>query len=316
MLSAQSIDKAFLPVKEWDTPRFAIMGGISDCSIEKPYYSQYLQYLETLSRIIKVQYFTNTDCQNYIKTQIDVTNIEFINYSLNSIWIRDYAPIWLKNNLDNSYALANFPYGANFFGKQEQDDQFSSFLSKHLDIPLVLDFPRKQPQFYFDGGNLLVDEKNICYTAIKEDDFPPEMRKELLSQINCFDVVILEPIPEEKTGHVDVFLKLLPNKKAILAKYTTSPFKETMERNKKILIEQGLEIFEIPHFDLADQTNWSYVNSIIVNEYAFVPQYGLKSYDENATKVFRNLGFKVMPIYTDKIMQERGALHCITNFIF
>jgi agmatine/peptidylarginine deiminase len=312
---AFAIDKAFSPIQEWVTPKSAIMGGISDCENIAPYYAEYLNYMATLSKVVPVTYFTNSKCETYIKSQIDTSNIQFVDYSLNSIWIRDYAPIWLQNENDGSFVMANFPYGANYFGKHKQDDQFSSFLAQTLKVPLVLDFPRKQPPFYFDGGNLLIDEDQHCYTSLKADDFPPEMRKSLLQQINCKDVVFLTPIPEELTGHVDTFLKLLPGKKALLAKYSTSPFKEAMESNKKILSDKGFQVIEVDHIDQTGHTNWSYLNSVIVGDNAFVPQYGFAS-DKTAVAAFASLGFTVHSIKAEQVMRERGSLHCITNFVY
>lgn len=312
---AFAIDKNFAPVQEWAMPKLAIMGGISDCTNIASYYSEYVNYMEALSKVVPLTYFTNSSCKAYIKQQIDTSKIQFVDYSLNSIWMRDYAPIWLQNKNDGSFALANYPYGANFFGKQEQDDQFSAFLSKTFQIPLILDFPRKQPQFYFDGGSLLVDENHNCYTSLKEEDFSPDMRTNLLQMINCNEVVFLNPIPKELTGHVDTFLKILPGKKALLARYSSSPFKEVMETNKKILSERGFQVLEVEHIDQNGRTNWSYINSVIVGDNAFVPQYGFAT-DRGAVTTFERLGFKVYPVPAAKIMQERGSLHCITNFVY
>lgn len=313
--AAFAIDKSFSPMQEWTMPKSAIMGGISDCSNIAPYYAEYMKYMETLSKAVPLTYFTNSSCAAYIKSHIDTSNIQFVDYSLNSIWMRDYAPIWLQNKTDGSFVLANFPYGANYFEKHEQDDQFSSFLSRILQIPLALDFPRKQPQFYFDGGNLLVDEDHNCYTSLREDDFPPEMRTSLLQQINCKEVVFLKPIPQELTGHVDTFLKILPGKKALLARYSSSPFKEAMEANRKLLLGRGFQLFEIDHIDRKDHTNWSYLNSVIVGDKAFVPQYGFDA-DSAAVSTFKSLGFTVYPVQAEQIMRERGSLHCITNFVY
>ncbi|WP_413587325.1 agmatine deiminase family protein [Bdellovibrio sp. HCB274] len=312
----QVIDQAFLPVQEWAQPKSAIMGGISDCESIPSYYGQYLQYVEALSKVVRVIYFTNSKCEAYIKSQIDTSNIQFVEYPLNSIWIRDYAPIWLQNKSTGSFVLANFPYGANYFGKQEQDDQFSSFLAKSLQAQLVLDFPRKQPHLFFDGGNLLIDEDHNCYTALRVGDgFSEDIRVELLRNINCKDVVLMNQIPEERTGHVDTFMKLLPGKRALLARYSSSPFKEAMKKNKKILLERGFQIIEIDHIDQKGLTHWSYLNSVIVGQNIFVPQYGFPA-DRAVVATLQKLGFIVHPIQAGSIMKERGSLHCITNFIY
>lgn len=312
---SKTIRSSHLPVYEWDNPKFAIMGGFSLDKSKYGYHTQYLKYLEALSKVIPVKYFANDECRDHIKSEIETKNIEFINYQLNSLWIRDYAPIWLKCKDTLEYSIVNFPYGANHFDKSPADDGFSSMLSKYLDLPLLLDFPRKQVPYYFDGGNIFLDESSNCYTSIREDDPPLEFRKKLLSHINCQSIVVMNAIPGEGTGHVDMFMKLLPKKKALLAQYRNSPFSEAMDKNKEILIQNGLDVIDIPHIDKEGFTNWSYANAVIVNGGAFVPQYGHNE-DESALRVFSDLGYSVHPVVADTIMKEKGSLHCITNFIY
>lgn len=311
----KSIESSLLPIYEWESPKFAILGGFSLDKSKFGYQTQYLNYLETLAKIIPVKYFANKDCQEYIKSKIEVKNIEFVDYQLDSIWIRDYAPIWLRSKETNDYSIVNFPYGANHFDKSPADDGFSTKLSEYLGLPLLIDFPRKQVPFYFDGGNIFLDENNHCYTAIREDDPPLEFRQRLLSHINCKNIVAMNSIPGDPTGHVDMFMKLLPQKKVVLAQYRSSPFKEAMDKNKEILIQHGLDVIDIPHIDQEGFTNWSYANAVMVNENVFVPQYGHKE-DEDALRVFRDLGYLVHPVKADTIIKEKGSLHCITNFIY
>ncbi|MBO9665735.1 MAG: hypothetical protein J7501_02855, partial [Bdellovibrio sp.] len=78
VVSANGIDKSFLPVPEWLKPKAAIMGGISDCQNISPYYDEYLIYTEALSRVVSVTYFTNPTCEAYIKSKIDTSNIRFV----------------------------------------------------------------------------------------------------------------------------------------------------------------------------------------------------------------------------------------------
>lgn len=311
----QKFKKSFFPVFEWTTPKAAIMGGFSLDNEKFNCHEEYISYLDKLSKHIKVLYFANSEHQKVIKDQIDCTNIQFIDYQLNSIWIRDYAPIWLQCNETQEFKLANFPYGANHFGKSEKDDNFSYKLSEIVGLPIELDFPRKEVPFYFDGGNIFVDEDKNCFTAIREDDPPLEFRERLLAHINCENLIAMNGIPSEKTGHVDTFLKILPAKKALLASYQNQAYKIEMDKNKSVLESLGYEVIEIPQSDNENYAHWSYLNSIIIEEKAFVPQYSLDE-DEKALKIYEEIGFTVIPIKASQIIKENGSLHCITNFIY
>lgn len=311
----QKFDTSFFPVYEWTLPKAAIMGGFSLENEKFKCYEQYLTYLSILSKQIKVLYFANGENQKIIQEQIDCSNVQFVDYQLNSIWIRDYAPIWLQNFESKKFKLANFPYGANHFGKSESDDNFSYKLSEVVGLPIELDFPRKQVPFYFDGGNIFVDIERNCFTSIREDDPPLEFRKSLLANINCENIIAMFGIPGEPTGHVDTFLKILPNKKAILAKYENHFYQNAMDKNKLLLEELGYEIIEILHNDNEEKVNWSYVNSVIIDQKVFVPHYGIEQ-DEHALFVYKKMGYEVIPIMANQIIKENGSLHCITNFIY
>jgi agmatine/peptidylarginine deiminase len=257
----QKFNKSFFPVFEWTTPKAAILGGFSLENEKFKCHEEYISYLYQLSNHIKVLYFTDNKYQNLIKDQIDCTNIQFIDYQLDSIWIRDYAPIWLHCKETQLFKLANFPYGANHFGKSEKDDNFSYKLSEVVGLPIELDFPRKEVPFYFDGGNIFVDEDKNCFTAIREDDPPLEFRKNLLSHINCEKVIPMNAIPGEPTGHVDTFMKILPNKKALLASYQNQTFQIEMDKNKSILEDLGYKVLEIPQ---SDSANYFKVNPSVI----------------------------------------------------
>lgn len=314
-MKMKELKKSLFPVFEWTIPTTAIMGGFSLDTEKCGYHKEYLSYLYKLSKFIKVLYFANSECQRLIEDQINCTNINFIDYQLDSIWIRDYAPIWLQCRETKEFQMANFPYGANHFGKSERDDKFSCKLAGVMGLPLALDFPRKEIAFYFDGGNIFVDEEMNCFTSIRKDDPPLEIRKKLLAHINCNKVIAMEAIPGEKTGHVDTFMKILPHKKALIASYQNQNFQAEMNRNITILESLGYKIIEIPHSDREGQIHWSYLNSLTLEENVFVPQYDIDE-DDKALQVYENLGLRVIPIKARSIMKENGSLHCITNFIY
>lgn len=260
------IKKSFFPVFEWTRPSSAILGGFSLSEEKLGYNNQYLSYLEELSNHIPVLYFADDESKKNIESGIKCSNIIFYNYKLNSIWIRDYAPIWLQCSDTLDYKLVNFPYGANHFGKNEQDDNFSLKLSEVVGIPLAIDFPRKQIPFYFDGGNIFVDEDRNCFTSIRIDDPPIEYREKLLAHINCDKIIAMHAIPGEPTGHVDTFMKILPNKKVLLAKYEKADLNLEMIKNKSILENLNYEVIKVSHSDMDECTNWSYLNSLVVEE--------------------------------------------------
>lgn len=309
------VNNSHFPVFEWTPPRSAIMGGFTTDSKKLSCQQQYLSYLERLAQEIEVFYFCNKENENVIRSKIESSNIKFFDYQLDSIWIRDYAPIWLQSSQKPSFDFVNFPYGANHFDKSVQDDGFSSELSKILDKPLLLDFPRKHIPFYFDGGNIFVDESMNCFTSIRCDDPPLEFREKLLRNINCNKVIPMHSIPGEGTGHVDMFMKILPDKKVLLAKYDDKKLDEPMKKNKHILENLNYKIIEIPHSDIEGKTSWSYLNSVIIDKKAFIPQYGLEQ-DLEVLSIYENCNFSAIPIRAEQIMREKGSLHCITNFIY
>jgi agmatine/peptidylarginine deiminase len=317
MTSEANFSEDLRPIPSWETPRAIAVGGISMWSNKKALFDQYLNFVCALSEFIPVHFFASNDLVVQLPSMLLSSNVKFFDYNLNTMWIRDYSPIWLRGS--GVVKLCNFPYGANYFEKQEHDDQFSAHLAALLKLELAFDFPRKRPEFYFDGGNLQVDDSSICFTAIKDEDkeFPGEEgRKALLEKIGCAKVVFLNPIPGEPTGHVDTFMKIIPGQRVLLAQYECEPYRSAMLENKKILLAEGYEVICVQHSSQHGKQTWSYINSVLVGEHLFVPQYGMAEFDEKALLDYRKTGLQLRPIQADHIMNERGSLHCITAPIY
>ena len=110
------------------------------CSNKKALFDQYLNFVRALSEFIPVRFLASNDLVVQLSWMLLSSNVKFFDYNLNTMWIRDYSPIWLRGS--GVVKLCNFPYGANYFEKQEHDDQFSAYLAALLKLELVFDFPR------------------------------------------------------------------------------------------------------------------------------------------------------------------------------
>jgi agmatine/peptidylarginine deiminase len=89
-----------------------------------------------------------------------------------------------------------------------------------------------------------------------------------------------------------------------------------MLENKKILLAEGYEVICVQHSSQHGKQTWSYINSVLVGEHLFVPQYGMAEFDEKALLDYGKTGLQLHPIQADHIMNERGSLHCITAPIY
>ena len=71
-----------------------------------------------------------------LKDYGDMKNIELYNYETDDIWIRDYGPIFLKSNKDNSLLMTNWKFNAwgGKFENYSKDDSFNDWFSKVIGV--------------------------------------------------------------------------------------------------------------------------------------------------------------------------------------
>jgi len=251
----------------------------------------------------------------------DLTRVQFILRSLNSVWMRDYGPWWGLDGFGRR-GIVDWIYNR----PRPLDDVFPQHLASLWDLPYY------GPDLVHTGGNFMVDGHGRGFAStLVESENPdlsgPELQQVFHDYCGLDSLILLTPMQYDGTGHEDMFCKLL-NDSTILVGYYETPTAGA-GNNYNILNQNAaflgsltsatgnpyiVERIIMPPY--SGGISYTYTNSLIVNDLVLVPTYGFAT-DATALALYEEL----MPEYTimgfdcSTIIPANGAIHCITKLV-
>lgn len=256
------------------------------------------------------------DTNSFIKEHSPKLNLKNIKYVkaestfLSSSWSRDFNPVMIRKK-DGTAGLVVFKY------INEMDyavDQNS--LAKSFGLPVT------NVNLHLEGGNILSDEAGRVFvsTAVVENNplKKSEIEKMLLSKLGATEVVWVPRVNREfeGTGHVDMYLRLLKGRQAVVAESSDAAVNKTLNEIAAIVTAKGFKVSRLKANSkmvnrFRNQKIFpSYTNSIIVGNSIFIPEYRVPE-DKAAVSLYQKLGYKVVQIDGDSI-HFGGSVHCLT----
>ena len=244
--------------------------------------------------------------------------------ALDSYWFVDYGPFWVT---DGAGTLAVID--PRYYPDRTNDDAVPAKLA---DIEGLSIF---RPDLNLEGGNLSSDGDGTCFLTRAHQLrnlplWPYQVDEILYDYFGCEQVIWLEPLVGERTGHHDMFCKLLTADTFIVGEYTAAQDAENaaiLDRNAQRLAAarnrhgDPFHVVRVPMPDPGDSwwsgTVWrTYTNSILVNDLVLVPTYADETSQEAAAlAVYESVlpAATVMSVDSDDIITEGGAIHCVTR---
>lgn len=234
----------------------------------------------------------------------------FLNYPVNSMWIRDYGPEFVIELDGTRHIIDNYYTGPK--GNQSQDDSIP--LKIGTDNWIHSDGSRMRVHRHetsIAGGNLMTDGEGtcICSSTIYTNENPKKLPKKKIDQLmleyfGCRQLITLEPLCLESTGHIDMFAKIVSPTTILLGEFSIdthfdgNKYSETegfcendfpndyevLEKNYLTLASTNKldgrqwNIIRVPMLEpyLNNENEWvyrSYLNSQIFNGSVAVPVY-------------------------------------------
>jgi agmatine deiminase len=250
--------------------------------------------------------------------------VKFIIIPTDDVWIRDYGPM-LGYDADGQRGGVKAVYDHLPYYPQGRDNAMPLAWSTHTQTPLMpLDL-------HIEGGNLLTDGMGTLFTTQKTLVANPQFAtyadlQAYLHRVLNFDKLIITPrMRIERTGHIDLLMKLLDEKTVMLStpssKWDTARLDEVMSIFKAQTNAKGdrYHIIELPTPPL--YFNWlvypirrSYTNALTVNGRILVPIYQSKT-DDIAIRRYEDhaKGYQIIPIDCSVGINGGGAIHCMTR---
>ena len=271
-------------------------------------------FIQQVSRIIPSVVFTPTGSSlgSAVSNSDQILIYDIGDEASSNIWARDWGPITGMDSDENNKTAYFFQYPRE--SAVPVINNREKILSNY-----VYDGIHTDTAFQFEGGNLMVGQNGQCFTGVDGKGivkFPDyyEKRRQILLATGCREVYFLKNPEGERTGHIDVYVKIISENKVILADYDRASSKAFMQENEELLKQLNYEVVRIRNPSTLTEM-LTYVNSLIIGKNAFVPIYN-HEYDDSALSVYRELGFEVTPIPLKEIIKLHGALRCMTAPLF
>ena len=287
-----------------------------------------------------------------LANNVNTENVEYLNVSTNSIWMRDYGQNTVyKNDVDSIY-LVDWIYNR----PRPSDDVFPEALSDFLNINLY-QTSESPYQIVATGGNFMSDGFGTAFSSnlvLDENDgtgpyggvfYPNHSEDEIDNIMNQFmginNYIKMEELPFDAIHHIDMHMKLLNEETLLVAEYpegiSDGP---QIEENLQYILDNfttkygtPFKVIRIPSppstsgaypgSQPGNQTDGyyrTYTNSVFVNKTVLVPFYR-EEYDTIAQRIYEEAlpGYNIVGIDCDNsgnnIISLSGAIHCITHSV-
>ncbi len=275
--------------------------------------------------------------------------IHLVKVATDSVWIRDYGPLPTRA-VSGGYVFINTNYNT-----ENQNDE-----NVPINLAKLLGAGRLSIPVFFSFGYLACNSVN-CYVgrSVAEDDknategdgraYSEEQIAAMMSIATGNQVTMMNPLPYENTGHMDLWAQFVAEKTIFVIEIPDDSEKyfpgsmasslgwlkemrEHLDDAAKKFTADGYTVVRIPSpVPLREGTRTvmrSYVNSLLINGNAILPRYkkkwngknyedypdaaNLQKYESIVQKLYDTQGYKVHWVDFDYFVTFSGALHCVT----
>ncbi|OGQ91952.1 MAG: hypothetical protein A2289_15460 [Deltaproteobacteria bacterium RIFOXYA12_FULL_58_15] len=231
-----------------------------------------------------------------------------------SNWIRDWGPVFAHDER-GKMRVVEFSYGPSQYPVADQAASAIAplFGLNRYNCPLNL-----------EGGNLLFDDNGVLWTTeqvVRAN--PTKSKEEIEAELRrAFPAMTaiewLPTLPQERTGHVDMFARIVRPGEVVVADSKDRAWKEILDTVAARFAARGFnKVVRV----MNDHGRNTYTNADTYNGVAFVPVYcdpqdpdaASRRSDKAAIKAYQDLGFDVRPIFMGTMISYGGAIHCLTK---
>ena len=245
---------------------------------------------------------------------VDLSQVEFITRSTDTVWIRDYGPRFIFE--DGVRAIVDHTYNR----PRPNDNAFNAYVGG-LWGEAVYEIPLEH-----GGGNFhLFADGDAFMTDLILDENPGTTEQEvknLYGEYQNLSLTIYPGFPTsfDSTQHIDMWMLPVADRKIIIGEYassTGSPYTIT-ENAVTDLESRGYTVYRTPGWN-SGGTHYTYTNAVVLNDQVFVPRFGgsYAAQDAQALAVFQSAfaGKTCRQVYCGGIITAAGAIHCIVMHV-
>jgi len=316
-------------------PQRAVL--ISVCELLPNHEKVFLQLIEACEGHIQVGVLVNDKKQLLqavrllMKQKRAYPHIKFYHVDLDTIWLRDFGPRIAQ--LESGSVAFDFLYE----GTRPRDEKMPKVWAdltglRYHAVPWTM-----------QGGNLLFNGKGLALTTRRifddnhvrfENPIPgsdPEVERremvinEFRKECNLSQIVVLEPLRNEATRHVDMFTAFVADDHVLVSQVSRSadPVNSALlDRNaavlEKVKLDDGrkLRVTRVPTPPRNDKFWSTFTNVIFANDLVILPAFksDQNAYVERAVSIYKSVlpKHEVVVIDTSSMKKLEGSVHCIS----
>lgn len=269
---------------------------------------------------------------------VPLNNVEFLETSYNSIWLRDYfANSVYRDDVDSLY-LVDWIYNR----PRPLDDALPAAVANHLGLQMFTmteapnDLVNTGGNYMSDGwgrafaSELVIEENGVNGSFNITNKTEAQIDTIMKHYMGVEPYIKMDALPYDIINHIDMHMKLLNEHTLLVGEFPTNLSDgPQIEANLQYVFSNYSDHWGLP-FDLKripmpssssgayppSAHYRTYSNSIFINKTILVPTY-TPQFDTTALRLYNEYlpGYNVVPINCQDIIPLAGALHCITHTI-
>lgn len=289
----------------------------------------YLRMIAALAANEKVHLLVDDDgakqqvLKRLAEEQCSTENVLIHELPTVDVWMRDYAPVFVKRGSEVAANCFSFNAWGNKYDDLRQDAGVTRKIARLLGMRCF------EPGIVLEGGSIDVNGAGACITTeqcLLNANRNPQLSRRQIEQalrdyLGVERVVWLKRgiAGDDTDGHVDDIARFV-GKNAVACAVESDKSDENyaaLAENKRILLDEGFEVIALP-MPKRVVSPWgrlpaSYANFYVANGVVLVPTYGCTN-DAKALETLRALFPKreIVAINCEALLWGFGALHCVT----
>lgn len=288
-------------------------------------------------RVIVVCTDSNTVKTNLTTNNVPMTNVGFLQKPYNTIWLRDYGGNTVYENEVEDRLFVDWIYNR----PRPKDDTIPAAIASMYNIP---HYSTTTPPYDLvgTGGNYMSDGRGTAFASkliLNENQgtgFSPTPKTEAQIDsimhdflgINYGRYIKMETLPYDGIHHIDMHLKLLDEETLLVGEYPQGMADgPQIEANLQYILANYNSVFGTPYkvvripqppengvYPNTSGAYRTYANWIFVNKMILMPFYETQ-YDTTAVRILEAAlpNYNIVGIPCNDIIQQSGAIHCITH---
>ena len=263
-------------------------------------------------------YYQSSAKTDFTKAGVNMDNVEFLNATTDSYWIRDFGPWYIFDGkepaiVDNKY---NRP--------RPNDDVLPGEFAKYWDIPMYgMNVVHTGGNMMQDGLGVGVSDDIVVTESISEGITEEQVYERMKAYLGIDPYHVTIDPQGDYIAHVDCWGKFLAPDKIVLARVPKSNprydyYEEVADYFANTNCSWGYP-YKVYRIDIPGNNILSpYTNSLILNKKVLVPMGTYSTFNDKALAVYREAmpGYEVIGIENKNTLKgwlNTDALHCRTR---